>query len=182
MKKTVIILLLLAVFMPLSAFSHKVRFSMSGAYSPVNGLSGGSTFSWSPKISISYPVSPKNHIINTEISILTLYESHLAGLYFNSVAFGFGIRVFFNDLRVIRPYFNHEVLSRVIFAEGRSNAAKTYSILLGLGIDIPLQQSDDEVSSIFIDGSYVFYDTGYFDTAGEEVKTIMLTLGYSLAF
>ncbi len=174
--------LLLAFIVNISASAHKLRFSLAGGYSMVNGIAGAGTFSWSPKISFSFPVSPKTHFINTELSIVSLYETQLTGSTLNTVGFGFGIRVFYNDLKFIRPYFNHEILTRVVFAGGRPGSARTFSVLLGLGADVPIEVSENEVSSLFADASYVFYDTPYFGTEGEKVKSIQLTAGYSLAF
>ena len=160
---------------------HKIRIGLTTGYDLVNGLSGGQYLSEEAKIAAAFPVSDNTHPVNTEISIDGSYGTNFAGTKLSSVAFGFGIRVFLNTLENIRPYFTHEIMTRVLYLSSFRGAAKTFSVLLGLGVDIPLQ-ADRDGSSIYFDVSYLFYDSGYFGVTGDKVKTPGITAGYSWGF
>ncbi len=168
-------------FIPVAATAHILRFSSTTGYDLLNGLSNGQFLSEEAKIEAAFPVSDSKHVINTEISINGAYDTNFAATKLSSVGFGFGIRVFLNTLGNIRPYFTHEIMTRVLYLSGQSGAAKTFSVLLGLGVDIPLQ-ADRDGSSIYFDVSYLFYDSGYFGVTGDKVKTPGLTAGYSWGF
>ena len=181
-KNSFTITLLTLLFLPLSLGAvHKVRIASATGYDLLNELSGGQYLSEEIKIAVAHPISDRNKPMNVELSVNTMYSTNFADTKLSSLAFGFGIRVFLNTLTVIRPYFTHEVLTRLLYLDGQSNMAKTYSILLGLGLDIPLDPEKDG-SSIFFDVSYLFYESGYFGIPGDEVKTLGLTVGYSIGF
>ena len=183
--KKIIIAACALMLLPVPAVfgGHKIRLSAAGAYFIENGLAGAGTYSITPKITIAYPVTPRERPFNMEIGILTIYEAQLSGAAVQSPGFGFGIRIFYNEWATVRPYFNHEIMTRIVYAAGTSGAAKTYSVLLGLGLDFPLEPGrEGEKPSLFADISYLFYDTGYFETRGHEVKSLGLTLGYSFPF
>lgn len=184
MKKTLLLFLAVLLLQALPVFAkHKIRLSAASGYFIENRLAGDGTVSLAAKLTVAYPVTPREKDINMEIGILSLYEAQLSGDAVQVPGFGFGIRIFYNGFGSVRPYFNHEVLTRIINAAGKNGSAKTYSILLGLGLDFPLEQGrEKEVPSIFADLSYVFYDTGYFEIAGDKVKSINLTAGYSFPF
>jgi hypothetical protein len=182
MKKYTIVLALIIFASGIRA-EHKVRISLAGGYAFENTLAGRGTFSISPKVTIAYPISPKEKDFNAELGLLGIYETQITGSDLRVPGFGFGIRIFYNNWTFVRPYFNHEVLTRLIYINGRNNSARTFSVLLGLGADFPLDADRiKESHSVFIDLSYVFYNSVYFDTAEDSVKTVFFTAGYSLPF
>jgi hypothetical protein len=181
-KKTIMVLLLFHAAAQLHA-GHKIRLSLSGGYSLVNDLAGSGAFSISPKLTLAYPITPEEKDFNIELGVAGMYEAQLTGNDLRAPGFGFNIRIFYNGWGPIRPYFNHEILTRIILMNGRNNSATSFSVLLGLGADFPLAQDrPKETPSIFADLSYVFYNVGYFNTAEDRVKTLFLTAGYEIPF
>ena len=182
MKRYIIILILALTASSLHA-EHKVRVSLAGGYSLVNDLAGSGTFSFSPKVTIAYPITPKDRDFNAELGLVGLYEAQITGNDLRAPGFGFNLRIFYNNFGFIRPYFNHEILTRILFMNGKNNSATSFSVLLGLGADFPLAQDrPKETPSVFADISYVFYNVGYFNTAESRVKTLFLTAGYEMPF
>ena len=180
--KKFVLLLLASLILPFTlSAAHKIRIGAATGYDLINGLSGGQNLSEELKIAVAHPISLTTHAMNVELSVNTSYSSNFAHIKLSSIAFGFGIRVFLNTLERIRPYFTHEVLTRIMYLSGQSGAAKTFSVLLGLGVDIPLQ-ADSNGSSLYFDVSYLFYESGYFGFEGDKVKTLGLTAGYSYGF
>jgi hypothetical protein len=127
--------------------------------------------------------------VNVELSIANWYNIFpYENDFLHTLRFGFGIRVFLNVFETIRPYFTHDISSCVLWASDRTDCAKTFGILLGLGIDIPLtgkkrdsgEKGRAESSSLFFDISYNTFSLAYFDPSGEKCSFISASCGYSL--
>ncbi len=162
---------------------HKARFSLAAGHFLENPSAGNSTYSLAPKITIAYPVTPKTRDINMEFGVVNIYEAQISGNAFQAAGFGIGIRIHYNGFGFVRPYFNHEILTRLLFDPSKEGSAKTYSVLLGLGADFPFDPSRDKESpSVFVDFAYVFYDTVFFNTEEENYKALCLTIGTAVPF
>lgn len=161
-------------------YSKKARIAVSTAYSFRNEITS-SRIGIGSGIYLAYPVSDKSRLFNTEISVLTYFKAFPKRLdYMNLLKFGFGIRIFFNKFKIIRPYFTHDITSQITWLKKEKGKAPTYSILLGLGIDIPFgREKDKECNSIFFDVSYNFFRHFYFGTGNNKVNYLSITIGYS---
>lgn len=157
----------------------KIRAGLSAGYGLIEELSKNTLFLISPCIAIVYPVSDKKNIMNTEISIVLSLNRVFSQPQFDSLSFGFGIRFFYNDFHIIRPYFTHEIKSQLTWIQERTGMGKTFHVLLGLGLDIPLRIEDPsmESSSVFFDVNYLFYDLGFFEADSLNFKSIFISTG-----
>ena len=161
---------------------HKIRTGIAFGYSFVNEITPGLSFLISPTAGLIYPVTDKKNAVNTEIGIVTSFHHHFSSPYIESLSFGFGIRIFYNQFQLFRPYFTHEVKTQLTWIESRPGNGKTYLILLGFGVDIPVFSDDleKESSSIYIDVNYLFYDLGFFEVPSTGFKAILVSAGLSL--
>lgn len=183
MRGKICLLLFLALIVPPVCGYHKIRLSLAGGYFFENPTAGNGTFSLAPKITIAYPVTPKIKDINMEFGVVNIYEAQITGNAMQAAGFGIGIRINYNVFGFVRPYFNHEILTRIINDPSKEGNARTYSILLGLGADFPFDPSREKESpSVFADIAYVFYDTVYFDVLEENYKSLCLTIGTAFPF
>ncbi|MDZ7795793.1 MAG: hypothetical protein U5N56_01565 [Candidatus Marinimicrobia bacterium] len=182
MKLKILFILLLVLCNFPEARIDKLRFSGNSGLAPENTLLSARSFSGGGALHLSYPVSPATGVINTELSIINDYR-----FFKNSddrmhlIRFGFGIRVFLNTLKTIRPYFTHDITSQLIIADSYENYASAFGVLLGLGVDIPVNRLDvnAESSSVFVDISYNKTNVAYFQFADFTMKFMAVSFGYS---
>ena len=183
MKKTLWLVLIAFVIADPSYAYHKIRLSLAGGYFLENPSAGSGTYSLAPKITIAYPVTPKSRDINMEFGVVNIYEAQVTGDALQAAGFGIGIRIHYNAFEFVRPYFNHEILTRIISDPSKEGSAKTYSILLGLGADFPFDPSREKESpSVFLDFAYAFYDVGFFEVHEEKYRGLYLTIGLAVPY
>lgn len=181
-RRIVLLLVIFLIVSPLCGY-HKIRLSLAGGYFFENPTAGKGTFSLAPKITIAYPVTPKIKDINMEFGVVNIYEAQVTGGALQAAGFGIGIRIHYNAFGFVRPYFNHEILTRMLFDPSKEGSAKTYSVLLGLGADFPFDPSREKESpSVFVDFAYVFYDTVFFNIEEENYKSLCMTIGTAVPF
>ncbi len=169
---------------PLYGEGHKVRVWASGGFDMVNEINGANSLFPAGGVALTYPVSDRDKLFSTELSVLTGYQFTPSDPWISALRFGFGIRVFFNAFQIIRPYFTHDIASQILWVKGYDGIAKTYTVLLGLGIDIPVfyEKLGKESSSLFMDVGYLFYDISFFAIQPKEVKSLVFSVGYSFFF
>lgn len=198
-----IMLILLCITASAFAGERKVRIAATGGLVLQNdllgqfllpGAGGAGAGTGGAGLAIAYPVSEKSKVMNVELAIANWYNVYpYGGNRTHTLRLGFGIRVFLNVLKSIRPYFTHDICSHLVWVSDRTNHATTYGVLLGIGIDIPLGLSgegarektggqkiaDSEKSSIFFDISYNTFRLAQFNPEPEEVKFLAASVGFS---
>jgi hypothetical protein len=128
---------------------------------------------------IAYPVGHIDKAMSVEIGIANWYNIlPFDGRFVQTLRFGFSIRVFLNLLETVRPYFTHDICSHFVWVSNRSGYGSTFGILLGLGLDIPLNPGK-ESSSIFFDVSYNTFHISRFAEEKEGAEYISGTVGFS---
>jgi len=183
-RKYLFLIILFFIFLyTAGAESKKIRFIGTAGVIVQNEIIDELGFSGGLGIHLAYPVSQKTNIINIELSIANWYNAFpFENDFIHLLRFGFGIRVFLNTLKFIRPYFTHNINSHIVWIKNREGYAPTFGILLGLGIDIPIKYSEDtkmENSSIFFDITYNSFYISYFEIAEKSMKFIMFSCGFS---
>jgi hypothetical protein len=215
-RLSVIILILLFIAAAAFAGERKLRFAATGGIVLQNdflgqfllkgaaGVGGDATDgnvstagagTGGAGLALAYPVSEKSRLMNIELAIANWYNIYpYRGNRTHTFRVGFGIRVFLNLLDSIRPYFTHDICSHLVWVSDRTDYASAYGVLLGLGIDIPLDLSGGggsgdtgnlektgggETSSIFFDLSYNTFRLAQFSPEPEEVKFFAASFGFS---
>jgi hypothetical protein len=175
------------------AVDKKLRFAGSTGMVLQNDLLGqeissGFGGTGAAGFAIAYPVSEKDHIMNVELAIANWYNFFpYNDNCMHTLRFGFGIRVFLNILKSIRPYFTHDICSHIIWVHDKPEYAATFGILLGLGVDVPIKTSQQgswkdqkESSSVFFDISFNTFSVAVFDPSHETARFLSFSFGYSL--
>jgi hypothetical protein len=179
---TLFILLALSIY-PASASEKKIRFAGTAGGVVQNDLLIAPGITGGAGVAIAYPVSAKDRPINVELGITNWYNIFPAeNAIMHTLRFGFGVRVFLNAFESLRPYFTHDICSHAVWISDRTGYAATFGILLGLGLDIPLekQRGDRETSSLFFDVSFNTFTLASFAGTPEEVRFFSASVGYSL--
>ncbi|OHD57005.1 MAG: hypothetical protein A2Y33_08750 [Spirochaetes bacterium GWF1_51_8] len=182
MKTIVSILFLIFLFSSVNAIGHKIRFMGGASYLFLNEFNGSTSVGPHAGFEITYILTPKTKLINTEMSIGTLYHYYPGNpANMQTIKFGLGIRVHLNISDSIRPYFDHQVHSGIVSFIGNEGYAQAYMIKLGLGADFPLfPDVGKESDSIFFDISYNFFHLNYFGQNEKKMGYLGLNIGYSL--
>jgi hypothetical protein len=177
---TVLILLVVSIS-GVSAAEKKLRFAATAGGVVANDLLGAEGFTGGGGLAIAYPVSSRDRLMNVELALANWYNLFpVDARMMHTFRFGFGVRVFLNVWERWRPYFTHDICSHIVWVSDRSSHASTFGILLGLGVDIPLGNRQEEGSSLFFDGSYNSFSLADFSTSPEEARFISASIGYSL--
>jgi hypothetical protein len=168
---------------PLGGEGAKIRFAGSAGGAFENELVGSPGFTGGGGLHLAYPVSSLERPVGVEISIANWYNAFPGDDSIHLFRLGFGIRVFLNLLRGVRPYFTHDICTHLLWQGSREGYAAAIGILLGLGLDVPLKPGSDgrkaESSSLFCDLSYNSFELAHFTEPRSSVKFVALTLGFS---
>lgn len=182
-KRSSIFIIFLVLILSHPVDAKKLRFISSAGFSMQNEIANDLGFAGGAGLHIAYPVTPRTRFINTEISIANWYHVFPNEADFlQTFKFGFGIRIFLNVLKKVRPYFTHDITSQFVWLKSEESYTPTFGILLGLGIDIPISKDKDkkkETSSIFFDVAYNFFKIRYFNENKSTVRYLTFNVGYS---
>ncbi len=137
-------------------------------------------------LAIAYPVGSIQRTMNVELAIANWYNIYpYQQQFMQTLRFGFGIRVFLNVFEAVRPYFTHDICSHFVWVSDRAGYASTFGILLGLGIDVPLQKPPEESgrkrresSSLFFDVSFNTFSLARFEEE-ESTRFLSASVGFS---
>jgi hypothetical protein len=178
-----VFILLVVLLSPLSASQKKIRLAGTAGGVLHNDLARAPGFTGGGGAAIAYPVSAKDGPVNVELAIANWYNFFPSDAdLMQTLRFGFGVRIFINVFKSLRPYFTHDICSHIVWVSDRSNYASTLGILLGLGVDVPLGSTNpsQEASSLFFDVSYNTFSLANFSASPEEARFISASFGYSL--
>ena len=190
LKLCSIFVFLFAVMVIIPGFSadKKIRFAATGGLVFHNELLGQT-----PDIkagtagagaAFAYPLGTRDRFMNVELAVANWYNLFpFQGDFLHTLRIGFGIRVFLNLFPAVRPYFTHDITTGLLWVSGRPNYATALSILLGLGVDIPVGRSGldeaEETSSFFVDVSLNMVKASAFGALAESTEFIAASVGYS---
>jgi hypothetical protein len=182
MKIILILFFLISIFRPLTAKPDKIRFSSNAGYNLSNPILSYVTVNAGLGLQLTYLISPRSDLINTEFAIVNNYNLfNNKNNFMHLIRFGFGFRIFLNLFKIIRPYFTHDITSQIVITTRHKKYASGFGVLLGLGIDMPLQTSKvkNPYSSVFMDLSYNASHFAYFRLGEAHIRFISFSLGYS---
>ncbi|MFP4562329.1 MAG: hypothetical protein ACLFRY_03380 [Spirochaetia bacterium] len=182
--------LLCAVIAIVPAFSadKKIRFAATGGLVLHNEFLGQTPASRAGTagagVAFAYPVGTKDRFMNVELAVANWYNLFpYQGDFAHTLRIGFGIRVFLNLFPAVRPYFTHDITTGLVWVSGRQNYATALGVLLGLGVDIPINLSGageaEETSSFFVDVSLNLIKASAFTALAEGTEFISASVGYS---
>ncbi len=154
----------------------KIRFTTSTGFSLKNDLSKNRSNVYGLGLHLLYPVSPKDHLINTELGAASWYNYYnLRDDDMQTLRFGLAVRVYFNLFDKIEPYFTHDILSQITYISELKGKANTYSIILGLGIR--LLQDNNILSALFTELTYSRFSLGYFEIEERDFSFSTINFG-----
>lgn len=162
--------------------SPAIRVGAIGGVDLVNTINGSPGPLGGGSLTLSYPVSEPGEPVQTELGIVSSAVRGLSAAPISQVSFGFSIRVVLDALRTIRPYFIHDITSRVLWLDGREGNAVTYGVKLGLGIGLPLSRNGDrrDGSELCVDAAYDFHKLTHFDEGPFAQRSVTLTASWRL--
>lgn len=162
--------------------SPAIRVGAIGGFDLENAISGSTGPLGGGSLTVSYPVSEPGEPVQTELGIVSSAIRGISTAPISQVAFGFSIRVILDSLEAIRPYFIHDITSRVLWMDEREGSAVTYGVKLGLGIGLPLSQTGDRRNGteLCLDAAYDFHKLTYFDDGPFAQRSITFTASLRL--
>jgi len=120
------LVVLILIGLPGIAWTKNLRLAGTIGYTPVNEAADGNGIITGGGVHLAYPVSDPGETVHTEFSINNWYSFLPGNEYMHCLRFGFGIRVFYNGFGVVLPYFTHDILTHILWIEGREGYAPTY--------------------------------------------------------
>jgi len=182
-KLKILVAVLIFGSQALAAEGHLLRLELVGGLDVQNNITeeGGVT---GASVALVYPVSAPEKEVQVQFGVVTSYIHDFAPINLDLLKFGFSLRILLDMIPGVRPYFIHDITSRVIWIENQPGFGSSFGVRLGLGAGFALGPRDKQgqVPEIMCDVSYDFYHLGNFESPELHQRTVQAAVSVSLPF